>query len=105
MSDVEETIKRIQSQKGVVGVIVMDNAGRAIRSTLDDEQTAQYSALLQTLCERAKGAIRELDSTNDLTFLRLRTKKVSESFYLRPSSLIRLRMKSSSPLTRNICWR
>lgn len=27
MSDVEETIKRIQSQKGVVGVIVMDNAG------------------------------------------------------------------------------
>ncbi|GMT14448.1 hypothetical protein PFISCL1PPCAC_5745, partial [Pristionchus fissidentatus] len=75
MSDVEETIKRIQTQKGVVGVIVMDNAGRAIRSTLDDEQTAQYSALLQTLCERAKGAIRELDSTNDLTFLRLRTKK------------------------------
>ena len=28
MADVEETIKRIQSQKGVVGVIVMDNAGQ-----------------------------------------------------------------------------
>ncbi|VDO06233.1 unnamed protein product [Haemonchus placei] len=29
MSDVEETIKRIQSQKGVVGVIVMDSAGES----------------------------------------------------------------------------
>jgi hypothetical protein len=26
-ADVEETIKRIQSQKGVVGVIIMDNIG------------------------------------------------------------------------------
>lgn len=27
MTDVEETIKRIQSQKGVVGVIIMDSIG------------------------------------------------------------------------------
>ncbi|EPB68712.1 Roadblock/LC7 domain protein [Ancylostoma ceylanicum] len=67
MSDVEETIKRIQSQKGVVG--------RAIRSTLDDESTARHSALLQQLCEKSKSVIRELDGSNDLTFLRLRTKK------------------------------
>ncbi|KIH46971.1 ATPase, AAA family [Ancylostoma duodenale] len=75
MSDVEETIKRIQSQKGVVGVIVMDSSGRAIRSTLDDESTARHSALLQQLCEKSKSVIRELDGSNDLTFLRLRTKK------------------------------
>ncbi|ETN70523.1 hypothetical protein RB195_020881 [Necator americanus] len=75
MSDVEETIKRIQSQKGVVGVIVMDSSGRAIRSTLDDESTARHTALLQQLCEKSKSVIRELDGSNDLTFLRLRTKK------------------------------
>ncbi|VDM85991.1 unnamed protein product [Strongylus vulgaris] len=34
MSDVEETIKRIQSQKGVVGVIVMDSAGKFVCSFL-----------------------------------------------------------------------
>ena len=28
MADVEETIKRIQAQKGVVGVIVMDSLGK-----------------------------------------------------------------------------
>uniref|UniRef100_A0A1I7X574 Robl_LC7 domain-containing protein n=1 Tax=Heterorhabditis bacteriophora TaxID=37862 RepID=A0A1I7X574_HETBA len=48
---------------------------RAIRSTLDDEATAQHTILLQQLCERSKGVIRELDGSNDLTFLRLRTKK------------------------------
>lgn len=50
-------------------------SGRAIRSTLDDESTARHTALLQQLCEKSKGVIRELDGSNDLTFLRLRTKK------------------------------
>ncbi|KJH50906.1 Roadblock/LC7 domain protein [Dictyocaulus viviparus] len=75
MADVEETIRRIQSQKGVVGVVVMDSAGRTIRSTLDDESTAKYSTLLQQLCEKSKDVVRELDGSNDLTFLQLRTKK------------------------------
>ncbi|MFH4983068.1 hypothetical protein AB6A40_009777 [Gnathostoma spinigerum] len=75
MADVEETIKRIQSKKGVAGVIIMDSIGRPIRSTLDEEATSQYSSLLQQLCEKSKSVIRELDSSNDLTFLRLRSKK------------------------------
>uniref|UniRef100_A0A915NFJ1 AAA+ ATPase domain-containing protein n=1 Tax=Meloidogyne floridensis TaxID=298350 RepID=A0A915NFJ1_9BILA len=74
-SDIEETIKRIQSQKGVVGVIIMDNIGRAIRSTLDDETTNQHSLLLHQLCDKSKNTVKEMDAFNDLTFLRLRTKK------------------------------
>ena len=95
MSHVEETIKRIQSQKGVTGVIVMDSAGtfflnksllysyflykiylgRAIRSTLDDEATAQHCALFQQLSDKAKSVVEEVDGSNGITFLRLRTKK------------------------------
>ncbi|VDM21871.1 unnamed protein product [Wuchereria bancrofti] len=86
MSDVEETLKRIQSQKNVVGVIIMDSSGiayqftltfigRAIRSTLDDEATQQHCILLHQLCDKSKSVIRELDGSNDLTFLRLRTRK------------------------------
>ncbi|KAL3075593.1 hypothetical protein niasHS_006348 [Heterodera schachtii] len=74
-TDVEETIKRIQSQKGVTGVIIMDNIGRAIRSTFDDDTTAHHAALLQQLCERSKNVVREMDTSNDLSFMRLRTKK------------------------------
>lgn len=110
MVDVEETLKRIQSQKNVAGVIVMDSSGttymcsfsllysfrqllhhflfplsmilipysfigRAIRSTLDDEATQQHCVLLHQLCDKSKSVIRELDGSNDLTFLRLRTRK------------------------------
>lgn len=46
-----------------------------IRSTLDEEMSNQYSTLLHQLCDQSKNAIKELDPTNDLTFLRLRTKK------------------------------
>ncbi|KAI1722749.1 roadblock/LC7 domain-containing protein [Ditylenchus destructor] len=76
MSDVEETIKRIQQQRGVTGVLVMDSIGRTIKSAgLDDETTSQYSALLQQLCDKSKSVIKDMDPSNDLTFLRLRTKK------------------------------
>ncbi|CAA90946.1 hypothetical protein GCK72_005665 [Caenorhabditis remanei] len=75
MSDFEETIRRLQSEKGVVGIIVVDSAGRVIHSTIDSDATQSHTAFLQQLCEKTKTSIRELDSSNDLTFLRLRTKK------------------------------
>uniref|UniRef100_A0A183BUK6 Dynein light chain roadblock n=1 Tax=Globodera pallida TaxID=36090 RepID=A0A183BUK6_GLOPA len=73
-TEVDETIKRIQSQKGVTGVIIMDNIGRVIRSTLDDDTTT-HAGLVQQLCEKSKSVVREMDPSNDLSFLRLRTKK------------------------------
>lgn len=54
---------------------IIDFLGRAIRSTLDDDTTSQYSVLLQGLCDKSKNAVKEMDASNDLTFLRLRTKK------------------------------
>uniref|UniRef100_A0A914Z179 AAA+ ATPase domain-containing protein n=1 Tax=Panagrolaimus superbus TaxID=310955 RepID=A0A914Z179_9BILA len=73
--EVDETLKRIQAQKGVTGVIIMDNLGRSIRSTLDDEETTKHTALLRQLCDKSKSVIKELDTTNDMSFLRLKTKK------------------------------
>ncbi|CAD5212187.1 unnamed protein product [Bursaphelenchus okinawaensis] len=74
MVDVDETIKRIQSQKGVLGVLIMDVCGRPIRSTFDDESTAQYADRLHELCEKSRNVVKDLDQTNDLSFLRMRTK-------------------------------
>jgi dynein light chain roadblock-type len=42
---------------------------------LDDETTNQHSLLLHQLCDNSKMTVKEMDLTNDLTFLRLRTKK------------------------------
>uniref|UniRef100_A0A7E4ZU00 Dynein light chain roadblock n=1 Tax=Panagrellus redivivus TaxID=6233 RepID=A0A7E4ZU00_PANRE len=73
--DVEETVKRMQSQKGVTGVVIMDSLGRAIRSTLNDEETVKHTSLLRQLCDKAKSVTKELDSSNDVHFLRLKTSK------------------------------
>ncbi|XP_061591955.1 dynein light chain roadblock-type 2-like [Cololabis saira] len=74
-SDVEETLKRIESQKGVEGVIIVNSDGVPIRTTLDNSSTVQYAGLIQQLVIAARNTVGNLDPTNDLTFLRLRSKK------------------------------
>jgi len=75
MSEIEDTLKRIQSHKGVLGVVILNSEGIPIRTTLDNNETAQYSALITQLTAKAKSVIRDLDPQNDLTFVRLRSKK------------------------------
>ena len=93
-SEVEETLKRLVSHKGVIGTIVVNNEGVRrksnikwrkitkykkvpIKSTLDNATTVQYSGLLNNLVDQAKTMFKELDPTNDLTFLRIRTKVIT----------------------------
>ena len=47
-----------------------------IKSTLDNATTVQYSSLLNNLVDQAKTMFKELDPTNDLTFLRIKTKVI-----------------------------
>ncbi|XP_029908819.1 dynein light chain roadblock-type 2-like [Myripristis murdjan] len=74
-SEVEETLKRIEGQRGVVGTVVCNADGIPIRSSLDGVATAQYARLLRKLTVMAKSAVRDIDPQNDLTFLRLRSQK------------------------------
>ena len=57
----EETIKRLQSHKGVQGIVVVNSEGIPIRSTLDNALTVQYSALITQLSAKAKSVVRDLD--------------------------------------------
>ncbi|XP_058487596.1 dynein light chain roadblock-type 1 [Solea solea] len=75
MAEVEDTLKRIQSQKGVQGIIVVNSEGIPIKSTLDNSTTVQYSGLIHQLVTKARSTVRDLDPQNDLTFLRIRSKK------------------------------
>ncbi|MEQ2162571.1 Ddynein light chain roadblock-type 1, partial [Goodea atripinnis] len=74
-AEVEETLKRIQSQKGVQGIIIVNSEGIPVKSTLDNQSTVQYSALIHQLVMKARSTLRDIDPQNDLTFLRLRSKK------------------------------
>ncbi|XP_035520823.1 dynein light chain roadblock-type 2-like [Dicentrarchus labrax] len=75
MAEVEETLKRIEAHKGVIGTIVVNAKGIPIRTTLDNCTAAQYAGLLHHLTMQARSTVRDIDPQNDLTFLRIRTKK------------------------------
>lgn len=75
MSEVEETLKRIQSHKGVLGIIVINQEGIPIRTTMDNSTTVQYAGLILELTAKARSTVRDIDPSNDLTFLRIRSKK------------------------------
>jgi dynein light chain roadblock-type len=73
-SEVEETLKRVQSHKGVKGVLIMNSDGIPIRSNLPPEDTENYAALVSQLSNKAAGVVRTLDDTDELAFLRVRSK-------------------------------
>ncbi|EKX54515.1 hypothetical protein GUITHDRAFT_156873 [Guillardia theta CCMP2712] len=75
MNEVEETLRRLQGHKGVQGVVIVNQDGIPIRSTFDQSVTVQYASLITQLSSKARSAVRELDPQNDLTFLRVRSKK------------------------------
>lgn len=74
-TQVEETMKRIRSLDGVIGIVVVNNMGIPIKSTFDNSTSVQYAGLVQQLIRTSKSVIKEDDPSDDLTFLRLRTKK------------------------------
>lgn len=51
------------------------HSGVPVKSSLDNSTTAQYSNLLKVLSEKARSVVRDLDPSNDLTFLRVRSRK------------------------------
>nr|XP_042895682.1 dynein light chain roadblock-type 2 isoform X2 [Parasteatoda tepidariorum] len=75
LSEIDETFKRIQSHKGVVGIIVLNMDGIPIKSSMDSNTTIEYAGLITHLLDKARQTVKELDNTNELTFLRIRTKK------------------------------
>lgn len=46
-----------------------------MKSTLDNTTTVQYAGLMSQLADKARSVVRDLDPGNDLTFLRIRSKK------------------------------
>ncbi|XP_021954922.1 dynein light chain roadblock-type 2 [Folsomia candida] len=74
-NEVEEAIKRIMAYKGVVGLIVINNEGIPIKSTLENSLSIQYAAHVTPMVDKTRSMIKELNPDDELTFIRLRTKK------------------------------
>ncbi|KAH8391092.1 hypothetical protein KR215_006556 [Drosophila sulfurigaster] len=72
-AEVEEMLKRFSTMKNIVGIVVVDYDGIAIKSTLDNTMSVHYAAHMQLLTEKARQVILDLDATNEFTSMRMRT--------------------------------
>jgi dynein light chain roadblock-type len=75
-TDIDDTFERIRKRPNISGIIVVNSDGMPIRSMMQDANVeAQYAQLITALAAKARHCVRDLDPTNDLTFLRIRSKK------------------------------
>lgn len=70
--DNDSFVSRIRAH---VQTVVVDGTGAAIQSSLDQQSTLSYSANMTVLAAMARSAVRDLDTTNDMKFLRMGTRK------------------------------
>ena len=53
MAEVEESLKPLQSQKGVQGIIVVNIKGIPLKGTMDNSTTTQYANLMHNFILKA----------------------------------------------------
>ena len=75
MGDIEE-YTRIAERPNVVGILVVNSDGICIKCTpgIESEQVI-YANNISALAAKARHCVRDLDPTNDLTFLRIRSRR------------------------------
>jgi len=80
--------------------------GVPVRTTLDNSTTVQYAGLLHSLTAQARNCVRDIDPQNDLTFLRVRSKK--NEIMVAPGTpihvVISLQIKCTLPCTLSSRW-
>ena len=82
---VEETLNRINTHMGVLGVIIVNKKGVAIKSTMNQEDTINNGALITQFMDKAHNTICALfpkpgakpgekpDTTEEITFIKIRS--------------------------------
>eukprot|EP01052_Picozoa_sp_SAG31_P023757 SAG31_NODE_1980_length_6748_cov_2.881336_4_plen_134_part_00 len=74
--NLDDIFRRMHVQPGYLGMIVINQMGIPIRTTFaDQKQTAQLAALISSMVTMGISAIADLDKSNALTMLRLRSQK------------------------------
>ncbi|KAI7824024.1 hypothetical protein BX661DRAFT_186140 [Kickxella alabastrina] len=73
--DLDETINRLSSKKGVESVTILTKEGGIIRTTATAEQGELHSKLLSKLARDAGDIVEQLDGQDELSFVRIRTKR------------------------------
>ena len=70
---IEETFNKVNTHKGIEGIILSDSEGVPIKSTFnEDEKTYFYTTSASMFVKKCRNVVKELIE-EDLTFIRIRT--------------------------------
>ncbi|XP_017155086.1 dynein light chain roadblock-type 1 [Drosophila miranda] len=72
-AEIEEILKRYSNYPNVSGIIIVDSFAIPIKTTMEYTLTVHYAALANNLLAKGSKMVQNLDSSNELTALRLRT--------------------------------
>jgi dynein light chain roadblock-type len=75
MSEVQDTIARIK--KSVKGIVIVNQDGNVVKNYYAEQAKREgddIAKYIPLLAKKARSMIRDLDPTNDLTFLRIKTR-------------------------------
>lgn len=73
--EIEEMVNRIARHKGVIGVMVFNNDGVAIKSNLDETQTILWAGLVGQVIKSAGAVGSSFEEGVNFTMLRVRTER------------------------------
>jgi dynein light chain roadblock-type len=72
---VEETLNRINTHQGVLGVLIVNDKGIAIRSTMGTDETIDTGSLIMNFQNKALAAIKKVHPDEEIVFIRIRSKQ------------------------------
>ncbi|XP_023163335.1 dynein light chain roadblock-type 2 [Drosophila hydei] len=75
-------------KRGAREIIIIDAAGKPVRSTVSQRRTYMYAAQLQPLAKMSRNVVRDLDPANDVTFLRIRSDSHEVHMSLNPEFIV-----------------
>eukprot|EP01053_Blabericola_migrator_P005205 Blabericola_migrator_1__5204@NODE_267_length_10594_cov_56_602451_g223_i0_p8_GENE_NODE_267_length_10594_cov_56_602451_g223_i0NODE_267_length_10594_cov_56_602451_g223_i0_p8_ORF_typecomplete_len140_score17_59Robl_LC7/PF03259_17/9_8e17LAMTOR5/PF16672_5/0_00082_NODE_267_length_10594_cov_56_602451_g223_i01013810557 len=77
MKDALDRLNRLRKQPGVTGVVVATKTGKAIHTSLPPNDTQVLTSATAQCLTQVVAAMEKLDPEDDVTFLRVKTKKKS----------------------------
>jgi len=74
-SEFEERFNELTQNKNVIGAMILTGEGKTVRTTFDTSTSSSYSEFAYKLIKTTRELLHDMDSSNDVKFFRLTTKK------------------------------
>ncbi|KAH8280228.1 hypothetical protein KR018_000362, partial [Drosophila ironensis] len=71
---VEEAFAQIKARRNVRDIVILNDAGNPVKSTLAQDEAVQVAGLFQAIRGKFERGMSKIDPTDELLMLRVRTK-------------------------------